>query len=83
MPIVPSLIQKRGMGYKQILPVDMALLVLGVTHLYHFWYWASYFRNWAMPFPGWSFTGPRTGTGLYACDPISVTGLCQFRHGCV
>ena len=34
-----------------------------------------------MPFPVRSFIGPRTETGLYACGPISVTGLCQFRYG--
>jgi hypothetical protein len=34
-----------------------------------------------MPFPARSFTGPGTGTGLYACGPISGTGLCQFRYG--
>ena len=33
------------------------------------------------PFPARSFTGPRTGTGLYACGPISGTGLCQFWYG--
>ena len=60
---------------------NLPLLVLGVTHLYHFRYWASHFRYWAMPFPAQSFTGPRTGTGLYARGPISGTGLCQFRYG--
>ena len=39
----------------------------------HFRYWAS------MPFPvRRSFTGPRTGTGLYARGLISGTGLFQF-----
>ena len=36
------------------------------------WY---HFRYWAMPFPALSFTGPRTGTGLYACGLISGIGL--------
>ena len=62
---------------------NLPLLVVCVTHLYHFRYWASHFRFWAMPFLVQSFTGPRTGTGLYAHDPISSTGLCQFRYGCV
>ena len=30
---------------------NLPLLVLRVTHLYHFRYWASHFRYWAMPFP--------------------------------
>jgi hypothetical protein len=34
-----------------------------------------------MPFPVRSFTGPCTGTGLYARGPISGTGLCQFWYG--
>ena len=33
------------------------------------------------PKPAMSFIGPRTETGLYACGPISGTGLCQFRCG--
>jgi hypothetical protein len=37
---------------------NLPLLALGVTHLYHFRYWASHFRYWAMPFPARSFTGP-------------------------
>jgi hypothetical protein len=49
-------------------------LVLGVTHSSHFCYWA-------LPVPVRSFTGPRTGTGLYARGPISGTGLFQFRYG--
>jgi hypothetical protein len=40
-----------------------------------------HFRYWALPVPVRSFTGPRTGTGLYARGPISGTGLCQFRYG--
>jgi hypothetical protein len=54
-------------------------------------HWAPY-RNWtlcarshfwygALPVPVRSFTGPCTGTGLYARGPISGTGLCQFRYG--
>ena len=50
---------------------------MGVTHLHHFQYWASHFLYWAMPFLARSFTGPRTGTGLYARGPICGTGLCQ------
>jgi hypothetical protein len=51
-----------------------------------YWYWAgvthlSHFRYWALPVPVRSFTGPRTGTGLYARGPISGMGLCQFRYG--
>jgi len=34
-----------------------------------------------MPFPVRSFIGSRAETGLYACGPISDTGLCQFRYG--
>ena len=30
----------------------------------------SHFRYGALPVPVWSFTGPRTGTGLYARGPI-------------
>ncbi len=30
-----------------------------------------------MPFSARSFTGPHTGTGLYARGPIPGTGLCQ------
>jgi hypothetical protein len=41
----------------------------------------SHFRYGALPVPVRSFTGPRTGTGLYARGPISGTGLCQFRYG--
>jgi hypothetical protein len=41
----------------------------------------SHFRYGALPVPVRSFTGPRTGTGLYARGPISCTGLCQFRYG--
>jgi hypothetical protein len=52
----------------------LPVLVLGVTH-------SSHFRYWALPVPVRSFTGPRTGTGLYARGPISGTGLCQFRYG--
>ena len=62
---------------------NLPLLVLRVTHLYHFRDWATHFWYWAMPFPEWSFTGPLTRTGLYARDLISGTGLCQFRYGCV
>jgi hypothetical protein len=35
----------------------------------------SHFRDWAMPFLVRSFTGPHTGSGLYAHGPISSTGL--------
>ena len=41
----------------------------------------SHFRYRALPVPVRSFTGPRTGTGLYARGTISSTGLCQFRYG--
>ena len=53
---------------------NLPVLVLGVTH-------SSHFRYWALPVPVRSFTGPRTGTGLYARGPISGMGLCQFRYG--
>ncbi len=33
-----------------------------------------------MPFPVLSFTGPHTGTGLYARGPITGTGLCRFQY---
>jgi len=41
----------------------------------------SHFRYRALPVAVRSFVGPRTGTGLYACCPISSTELCQFRRG--
>jgi len=43
MPIVPSFIQKRGMGYKKIMPVDMALVVCHRSHItLHLEYFSSY-----------------------------------------
>ena len=51
----------------------------------HYWYWvwliSYHFRYWPMPFLVQSFTGPLTGTGLYACGLISGTRLFQFRYG--
>jgi hypothetical protein len=41
----------------------------------------SHFRYRALPVPVRTFIRPGTGTGLYASDPISGTGLCQFRYG--
>ena len=43
----------------------------------------SHFQYRALPVLVWSLLGSRTGTGLYACGPISGTGPCQFRNGCV
>ena len=41
----------------------------------------SHFRYRAQPVPVRLFLGSRTGTGLYACGPISSTRLCQFWYG--
>ena len=57
---------------------------VGFRVLYQNWTFCawSHFGYRALPAPVWLFLGSHTGTGLYACGPISGTRLCQFRYGC-